>query len=521
MTLFLPLLGEVEQKIIGCFREGGGLPYSEFPRFHALMAEQSGVVFDSALVDVVLPLVDGLPERLRSGADVADFGCGSGHAINVMAQAFPASRFTGIDFSDEAIADRRPGGGSPRSGATRPSRATTWRELDKTDAYDVITVFDAIHDQAQPARVLENIYRALRPGGVLLMADIKASSRLEDNVGVPMSTYLYTTSLMHCMTVSLALDGAGLGTAWGTQLATSMLGDAGFGDVRVAEIESDPINNYYFAFKGPGSLMAALDALDDWPVPAAAAAVIGPDGVLASHGDTERVFELASVTKPLVARAVQVAIEEGVVDLDTAAGPPGSTIRHLLAHASGLAMHSDQRAGQARHPAHLLQLRLHRAGPDRGARVGHRVRPLPGRGGVRTAGHGGHPAGRRRAGRRVRGDVHGGGPGGFRRRPAAPGDRLGAAARRGDDGAISRPGRRVARLRRPAPQRLGAGFRDQGREIAALDRRAQLAANVRPFRPGRGFHLGRSRTRTWRWWPSPTAISASGRCGRGRRFPTR
>ena len=91
--------------------------------------------------------------------------------------------------------------------------------------------------------------------------------------------------------------------------------------------------------------MAALDALDllvDWPVANAAAAVIGPAGVLASHGNTERVFVLASVTKPLVARAVQIAIEEGVVDLDTAAGPPGSTVRHLLAHASGLAMHSDR-----------------------------------------------------------------------------------------------------------------------------------------------------------------------------------
>ncbi|OIN79491.1 beta-lactamase family protein [Mycobacterium malmoense] len=91
--------------------------------------------------------------------------------------------------------------------------------------------------------------------------------------------------------------------------------------------------------------MAALDGLArlvDWPVANAAAAVIGPGGVLASHGDTERVFELASVTKPLVARAVHVAIEEGVVELDTAAGPPGSTVRHLLAHASGLAMHSDR-----------------------------------------------------------------------------------------------------------------------------------------------------------------------------------
>ncbi|OBG44140.1 serine hydrolase [Mycobacterium alsense] len=87
---------------------------------------------------------------------------------------------------------------------------------------------------------------------------------------------------------------------------------------------------------------AALQVLADWPVPNAAAAVVGPGGVLASHGDTGRVFELASVTKPLVARAVHVAVEEGVVELDTPAGPPGATIRHLLAHASGLAMHSDR-----------------------------------------------------------------------------------------------------------------------------------------------------------------------------------
>jgi CubicO group peptidase (beta-lactamase class C family) len=90
--------------------------------------------------------------------------------------------------------------------------------------------------------------------------------------------------------------------------------------------------------------MSALDALADWPVPAAAAAVVGPSGVLAEFGDTERRFALASVTKPLVARAVQVAVEEGVVDLDTPAGPPGSTVRHLLAHASGLSMRSSEMA---------------------------------------------------------------------------------------------------------------------------------------------------------------------------------
>ena len=248
---FLPLLSEVEQKIVGCFHAGGGLSYSEFPRFHALMAEMSGTGFDNALVGVVLPLVDGLAERLRSGIDVADFGCGSGHAINVMAQAFPASRFTGIDFSDEAIAAGiQEAADLGLANATFESHNLAGLDpASKTGVYDLITVFDAIHDQAQPARVLENIHRALRPGGVLLMADVKASSRLEDNVDVPMSTYLYATSLMHCMTVSLALDGAGLGTAWGTQLATSMLGDAGFDDVRVAEIESDPVNNYYIAHR--------------------------------------------------------------------------------------------------------------------------------------------------------------------------------------------------------------------------------------------------------------------------------
>ncbi|CAN5320280.1 serine hydrolase domain-containing protein [soil metagenome] len=88
--------------------------------------------------------------------------------------------------------------------------------------------------------------------------------------------------------------------------------------------------------------MSALRLLNDWPVPTAAAAVIGTTGVLATHGDVDRVFRLASVTKPLVARAVQVAVEEGAVDLDTPAGPPGATVRHLLAHTSGLAMLDDK-----------------------------------------------------------------------------------------------------------------------------------------------------------------------------------
>lgn len=89
------------------------------------------------------------------------------------------------------------------------------------------------------------------------------------------------------------------------------------------------------------SAVNVLEVIDDWPVTAAAAAVVGPFGVRVAHGDTAKPFALASVTKPLVARAAQIAIEEGVVELDTPAGPPGSTIRHLLAHTSGVSMQSD------------------------------------------------------------------------------------------------------------------------------------------------------------------------------------
>ncbi|UXA16318.1 class I SAM-dependent methyltransferase [Mycobacterium sp. SMC-4] len=245
---FIPLLGEVEQKVIACFRHGGGLSYSEYPRFHTLMAEESGEVFDAALVDVILPMVDGLPEKLATGADVADFGCGSGHAVNLMAQAYPASRFVGVDFSEEGLA-----AGADEARRLGLTNATFEQvdvaNYDRAEIFDVITAFDAIHDQAHPAQVLANIHRALRIGGVFLMVDIKASTRLEDNVGVPFASYLYTVSTMHCMSVSLGLDGDGLGTCWGRELATTMLAEAGFSDVTVREIDSDPLNYYYIARK--------------------------------------------------------------------------------------------------------------------------------------------------------------------------------------------------------------------------------------------------------------------------------
>lgn len=246
ITTFLPMLAEVEQGIVRCFREGGGLPYSAYPRFHATMAEDSSAYLDATLLDKVVPLVPGLRERLAAGIDVADIGCGQGHAVNLLAQAFPASRFTGYDFSEEAIASAR----AEAAGLGLPNAEFVVRDVatpGRAAAYDLVTAFDAIHDQAHPATVLANIRSELRPGGTFLMVDIKASSVLADNLDKPFSTFLYTASTMHCMTVSLGLDGDGLGTAWGEQLAVRMLGEAGFTEVEVRQLETDPFNNYYVA----------------------------------------------------------------------------------------------------------------------------------------------------------------------------------------------------------------------------------------------------------------------------------
>jgi SAM-dependent methyltransferase len=245
---FIGLLALVEDQIVDCFRAGGGVPYSAFPKFQALMAEDSSAVHDATLVEVTLPLVRGLADRLRAGIDAAEVGCGSGHATNLMAEAFPRSRFVGLDISDTGLA-------AARAEASRKALANVRFEerdaarLGETARYDLITTFDAVHDQARPDLVLAGIARALRPGGVYLCVDVAASSHLPDNLDHPLGPLLYTISCMHCMTVSLAEGGMGLGTMWGEQKAREMLREAGFTSVDTAHVSGDISNMYLIATK--------------------------------------------------------------------------------------------------------------------------------------------------------------------------------------------------------------------------------------------------------------------------------
>jgi len=107
LAQLIGLMASVEHRLVTCFRQGGGVPYSAYTEFHALMSEDSKDMAEALLVDDVLPLVDGLRDGLSRGISVADVGCGSGHHLNVLASAFPASTFVGYDFSEEAIAVAR------------------------------------------------------------------------------------------------------------------------------------------------------------------------------------------------------------------------------------------------------------------------------------------------------------------------------------------------------------------------------------------------------------------------------
>jgi len=241
---FIPVLAHVEDHIVNCFQKGGGVPYESFNRFHDVMAEESEQTVLSALIEKILPIVPEFPEKLESGINVLDIGCGSGRAINLMAEKFPNSSFIGYDISREAIENARVKvKNSEISNVSFENQDVS--NFTKEKHFDLITAFDAIHDQAEPQKVLENIRKSLKPGGVFLMQDIRASTKLEENMEHPLAPYLYSVSCLHCMTVSLAQGGKGLGAMWGKELAITMLKKAGFSNIRVLELPHDPINYYY------------------------------------------------------------------------------------------------------------------------------------------------------------------------------------------------------------------------------------------------------------------------------------
>ncbi len=244
---FIPLLGKVEDDILHCFREGGGVPYERYERFHEVMAEDSSQTVLAALFDAILPLAEDIEQRLTQGIRVLDLGCGRGKALIEMATRYPASTFTGYDLSEEAILWAR---GEAQKRGLRNIRfqvrdLTDFDQMAPEASFEFITTFDAIHDQAKPLNVLTGIRKALTPDGVYLAQDVRGTSHHHSDADHPMGAFLYAVSCMHCMTVSLAQGGEGLGTMWGRERALDYMQRAGFGRVGVYELEHDIQNDYF------------------------------------------------------------------------------------------------------------------------------------------------------------------------------------------------------------------------------------------------------------------------------------
>jgi ubiquinone/menaquinone biosynthesis C-methylase UbiE len=244
---YIAVMGCVEDDIVECFRKGGGVPYEKFPRFHEVMAEDSGQSVLSSLESHILPLVPGLTERLARGSRVLDVGCGRGRIMVRLAELYPQSRFVGMDLSRDAIVVAR--AEASQKGLSNIEFAavdlSNFSETAEHESFDLITTFDAIHDQARPLSVLKGIHRALKADGVYLMQDISGTSHMHKDIEHPIGTFLYSISCMHCMTVSLAQGGEGLGAMWGEAKTREYLHEAGFRSITMHRLAHDIQNNWY------------------------------------------------------------------------------------------------------------------------------------------------------------------------------------------------------------------------------------------------------------------------------------
>ncbi|MFO6464222.1 class I SAM-dependent methyltransferase [Jannaschia sp. KMU-145] len=245
-TQFIGVAASVENEMLDRFRNGGGLCYHHFDRFHEVMAEDSAQLVVANLTRAILPIMPGLIDRLEVGIDVADFGCGAGRAMMALARAYPNSRFHGYDLCEDAFAStleeaRADGLGNLRLEARDLSSG------EPLGPFDLICAFDAVHDQADPKGFLRIVKPSLRPDGVFLMQDIGGSRDLEKNIANPFAPLLYMISSMHCTPISIGQGGPGLGAMWGVETAQEYLVETGFASVALHRLPHDPLNAYMVA----------------------------------------------------------------------------------------------------------------------------------------------------------------------------------------------------------------------------------------------------------------------------------
>jgi 2-polyprenyl-3-methyl-5-hydroxy-6-metoxy-1,4-benzoquinol methylase len=219
---------------VDAFRTGAGVGWHEHdPRLYSGVVRLFRPGYAAYLVQDWLPALDGVVDKLRAGASVADVGCGLGASTVIMAQAFERSTFVGFDIHEASIEAARQAAKQAGVNEWAKFAIATAKDFPGHD-YDLVCLFDALHDMGDPVGAARRIREALAPNGTLLLVEPNAGDALEQNLNPVGRTY-YGLSTVVCTPGSLAQEvGLGLGAQAGQQQLTAVLHEAGFSHVRRA-----------------------------------------------------------------------------------------------------------------------------------------------------------------------------------------------------------------------------------------------------------------------------------------------
>lgn len=237
---------DVVDRLVDAFRTGIGLSYQDLGANAAHRTERMlGPWVRQALVPEIIPALEGVHEKLQTGAVAADVGCGGGLALTAMAGAYPNSTFHGYDPSRHAI-DRSDDKRREQDLDNVELFNAGGQELPDEPTYDFVITFDCIHDMTRPEEVIRAVQRALKPDGTWLIKDIRSNPDFKTNMRNPMLAMFYGFSVSACMSSALSEPGgAGLGTlGFNPEVAEKMVREAGFSRFQQHDFE-DPSNLYY------------------------------------------------------------------------------------------------------------------------------------------------------------------------------------------------------------------------------------------------------------------------------------
>ena len=240
----LPAMADVLDEVTEVFRDGGGVPFSAYnSNLWDGMERFTNCWFENLLVQEWIPEMPDVASKLEKGAKVADIGCGRGRALIKLASRYPDSNFVGFDIFPPSVERAR-----SNAEVAGVEDRTRFEALDASDGlpekFDIITTFDVIHDAPDPLGILRTIRSALNDDGAYICLDINCSDKLEENEG-SLGSMFHGFSVMYCMTTSLSLNGAGLGTlGFHEHKVEELSHEAGFSSVRKLPLEN-PFNNVY------------------------------------------------------------------------------------------------------------------------------------------------------------------------------------------------------------------------------------------------------------------------------------